>query len=210
MMKTKEKPCKGTGKAKDFQGCGVQSLYRRYGLCNSCYRNWLLNTEEGKKKIQLSLDRTRKKLAKEESRKLRERRLANVNYKVKLQDKINEIVRLIDIGLLCLARGTHAGQIHGGHIFSRGSSPQMKYNLHNIHRQSAQSNHYQNEDGLLRDGLKKEYGEDYYNFLSSMQGNPVVKYSNEEYREFYNRANKIARDLKKQGKRWLRCYTDCF
>ena len=46
----------------------------------------------------------------------------------------------------------------------------MRFNLHNIHRQSAQSNHHGNEDGLLRENLRKEYGEAYFEFLQGMRG----------------------------------------
>ena len=36
-----------------------------------------------------------------------------------------------------------ANQMHAGHVYSRGSNPMLRFNLHNIHRQSAQSNHFQ-------------------------------------------------------------------
>ena len=107
---------------------------------------------------------------------------------------------MIDNGQPCLARGHLPKQIHAGHIYSRGAYPSLRYNLHNIHRQSAQSNHFQNEDGLLRDGLKNEYGEGYYNFLSGMLGYKALKFSNEEYHQFYKKASKIALELRKAGK----------
>jgi hypothetical protein len=58
---------------------------------------------------------------------LKEKR-AMINYKVKLQNKVQEIARLIDHHLPCLARGKF-GQMHGGHIYSKGSSPNCKFNL---------------------------------------------------------------------------------
>lgn len=113
-----------------------------------------------------------------------------------LQTEVNKIVRLIDKDLLCLARN-RGGQIHAGHIYSRGSNSTIKYNLHNIHRQNAQSNHFQNDDGLLREGLQKEYGIDYFNFVSELRQTPPLKYTNKEYFEFTKKAKEIVLRLKK-------------
>ena len=112
------------------------------------------------------------------------------NWKNELQTEINKIVRLIDKDLPCLARNK-GGQIHAGHIFSRGSSPTIRYNLHNIHRQNAQSNHYQNDDGLLREGLINEYGLDYFEFISNLRQTPKLEYKDFEFQEFTLKARKI-------------------
>ena len=126
---------------------------------------------------------------------LKEKR-ENINYKVKLQSKVQEIARIIDHDLPCLARNKF-GQMHGGHIYSKGSSPNCRFNLHNIHRQSAQSNHWQNDDYLLREGLKKEYGEEYFEFILSLRNTTPAKYTNKDFEEFYKMACKIAVTLKK-------------
>lgn len=46
----KEKKCKGINKAISFQGCGklVNVAFRKYGLCSSCYAEFLTDTEVGK------------------------------------------------------------------------------------------------------------------------------------------------------------------
>jgi len=52
-MKVKEKPCKGTGKAKDFESCGTLQKFRKYGLgidCK-CYSKWLRESLEGQEMI---------------------------------------------------------------------------------------------------------------------------------------------------------------
>ena len=119
------------------------------------------------------------------------------DWRAKLQTKLQEIARLIDNGQPCLARGVHSKQVHGGHIFAKGGNSSMALNLHNIHRQSAQSNHFQNDDGLLREGLAKEYGKAYMEFVSNLRRTPQLMYSNDEYHEFYFKANNIAKDMKK-------------
>ena len=196
------KICRGQNKAFGFVGCGneVKSITRKYGLCRSCFAQWSISTPEGEKRLDSFLKSHKKSYERKAKQQDKKDKDKLTDWKFKLQEKVNLIVRLIDIGLPCLARNYHPNQIHAGHIFSRGSNSSIKFNLHNIHRQSAQSNHYQNEDGLLREGLMKEYGNVYFEFISSLRGTPDLKYSNEEYHEFYRHASKIANELKKQGR----------
>lgn len=133
----------------------------------------------------------------EEKKKIRD---AITNWKNELQDEINLIVRLIDHDLPCLAKGIYSNQVHAGHIFSRGSNPTIRYNCHNIHRQSAQSNHFQNEDGLLREGLTKEYGQNYMDFISELRRTPKLQYTNQDYHELTLKARKIVHKLKSADK----------
>ena len=203
-IQIKERSCKGVGKAVGH-GCGSMQLKRTYGLgyeCQ-CFQNWLLHTEEGKEKIERSRIQSKKKIEKETRKEATKKKKSMTDYKPLLQEKINYIVRLIDIGLPCLARGTHADQIHAGHIYSRGAHTQIRYNLHNIHRQSAGSNHYQNEDGLLRESLKNEYGESYADYVSGLRATKALHYSNDDYAIFYKKACKIALRLRNEGKMYI-------
>lgn len=131
----------------------------------------------------------------------RERQEFNRNdirwVKNKLQQTINEITRIIDTDLPCLATGTW-GQMQAGHVFSRGAHGQMRYNLHNIHRQSAYSNNKQSHDGLMQEMLAKEFGEDYLEYLKERRGDPVQKLSIAEYQAAYDRAREVRNQLKKE------------
>jgi len=198
----KYKKCKGINKANTFQGCENEVLAqsRKYGLCQSCFAKWLYSTEDGGKMLNKAINKGKnivKSIKKTNDKKKREE---VTNFSKKLQSKINQIVRFIDKDELCLAKGIFARQFHAGHIFSRGSNPTIKYNLHNIHRQSAQSNHFQNDDGLLREGLMNEYGIDYYNFVSELRRTPVFKRSNEEYKDLYRFACKLFNEISKDCK----------
>lgn len=195
----KEKPCKSIGRSKGFEGCGELTLFRKYGLCNICYKKWLLSTEEGKEVLNNAIITGKKKAEQEQKKLNRKEREKLIDYRRKLQTKVQEIVRLIDIGLPCLARGYHASQYHAGHLFSRGSNSSMALNIHNIHRQGAQSNHFQNDDGLLREGLVKEYGQEYFDFISELRRTPQLHYSNEQYKDFFKKASEIALKLKREG-----------
>jgi len=201
MIKTK--PCKGSGKAKGY-GCNndVRVQFRKYGLCPSCYGKWLYSTDEGAKQVSKLAIKSKKindKRKSEESKQLKD---TIINWRSKLQTEIQKISRLIDIGLPCLARGYHPQQMHGGHVFAKGGNKTIALNLHNIHRQGAQSNTYQNDDGLLREGLVKEYGQSYMDFISELRQCKSLEYNNLEYKVFYRLACKISLELKREGGRF--------
>ena len=148
-------------------------------------------------KQKIKREKEQRKINAEQKKKLRD----NVtNWKNKLQDEVNKIVRVIDNDLPCLAKNIYSNQFHAGHIFSRGSNQTIRYNLHNIHRQSAQSNHFQNEDGLLREGLVKEYGQSYMDFISELRRTPRLSFSNEEFHDLTIKATSVLRKLKKENK----------
>ena len=201
----KEKRCKNCNAVLPYSERNGIATYKHkfnYGLDCRCYYTVFLIGDDprAKKALASTIKKGKSNYEKEQRQKEKDIKNDIVDWKPKLQIKINEIVRLIDIGLPCLAKGTHANQIHAGHIYSRGSNQTIKFNLHNIHRQSAQSNHYQNDDGLLREGLTNEYGIKYMDFVSSLRETPQLKYLNHEYREFTKRASEIALDLKRQGR----------
>lgn len=200
-----EKKCKGQAKAHGWsKACGKKVLAntRKYGLCRSCFKLWATSTKEGDQFIKKMAIKAKVHVERKTKKEEREKKLSEVDYGSRLQERINEIVRLLDRGMCCMARRVHSENMHAGHIFSRGAESSMRYNLHNIHRQSAKSNWYSNEDGELRDGLKGEYGEAYYEFLSEMRRMPTLKYTNEDYRVFNSIANKIAREIRLEGKRY--------
>ncbi len=135
-----------------------------------------------------------KKEQKVKDKKLKE---SITDYKKKLQSKIQEIARLIDYGQVCLARQNTPKQAHGGHLFHRSGNENFAMNLHNIFLQSAQSNHFGNDDGIMRDGVVREFGEPYLEFIRGLKSTPTVKRSNEEHKEIYEVACSISNRLKK-------------
>lgn len=198
MIEPKPKKCKGTGQAKGF-GCGDVTIYRKYGLCSKCQYEWATTNDAGKVWFSKMMIKNKKEKEKDEKRKSRENKSLSLDWGKKLQTEINSIVRAIDKGLPCLARRKR-GQIHAGHVFARGGNQTIRYNLHNIHRQNAQSNHFQNDDGLLREGLINEYGQGYMDFISSLRQTPSLEFNNTEYRDLTNRARVILKALKEDGK----------
>ncbi len=121
----------------------------------------------------------------------------NTDWRKKLQLKLQEIARIIDFGHHCLATQKTSNQYHGGHIFSRGGNSNMALNLHNIHRQSAHSNHFQAHDVLMRDGIVREYGGEYMEKLTKLKSFIMPKISNLEYKSLYKTACLECNKLKK-------------
>jgi len=202
MIQPKSKPCKGTGVASGL-GCGIPTLHRIYGLGKmcGCYPDFLLKTDAGKVIMQKAMlkgkQTVKKEIVKNSKTETRKQKDKLKKWSDELQKKVNIIVRFIDKDLPCLATKRIAKQTHAGHIFARGGNQTIRFNLHNIHRQSAQSNHFQNDDGLLREGVVREYGQPYMDFISELRRTPQLNYSNEDYHEFYKKASKIALSLKK-------------
>lgn len=199
-MNQRTRKCKGVNTARDFNGCGEQKYHHRFGLCSSCFASWCLNTPEGQVYMEKQTIKAKKQATNAERNNWRKNRKPKLqeettNFKARLQTQINKIVRLIDKGLPCLARNNYPGQVHAGHVFSIGSNQTIRFNLHNIHRQGAQSNHYQNDDGLLREGLRNEYGQKYFEFISGLRQSPELNLKQNEYKELAKQAKSIVNHL---------------
>lgn len=136
-------------------------------------------------KIQKEKETTKKRIV----------RYKSTKWKSKLQEEVQKIARLIDRNLPCLATGFTSPTMHGGHVYAKGGNPQCRFDLHNIHRQSPQSNNYQSDDSKMWDGLKREYGEVYHDFVKSFKSRPIPKYSQDDYHEFYRLACTISKEL---------------
>lgn len=204
MIEVKAKPCRGNSFATGH-GCGKLSKHRKHGLClMECWPKFLTTTDQGKTILEKSIAHGRRKVTAERKESLKTQKTAlksNVtNWKNKLQTEVQKICRLIDNGLLCPVRPNQGQQIQGGHQFPKSTHPEMRFNLHGLHRQSAQSNCWQNDDGFFRDAIANEYGSDYGDFIKSLAKQPIVKLSNSEYQQIYYTARKISNRLTKEAK----------
>jgi len=206
MIELKEKPCLGTGLAKGF-GCGHKTKHRIYGLGKmcGCYSNWLLNSENGKIKMQRSIIAAKSKVQKENKKKESEdmifKKIAILSpdkYRAKhLQPIINEISRLIDHGQSCIASGNF-GKMNGGHYISVGANRTTALNLHNIHIQSFESNHHKSGDQInYRLGVIERYGNDYFEFIESLNRHKPLHLSTSDMIEIASKASKIRLELKR-------------
>lgn len=66
--------------------------------------------------------------------------LSHSDYSNILQKLINQIARGIDANYSCISSNRTTGQMHGGHLYSVGAHPEIRFNLLNIWKQSAMDN----------------------------------------------------------------------
>lgn len=173
MIKKKLKKCRGSGKAKGC-GCGEMKFIHKYGLCTTCFCEWLYNTPEGKETLQKTTIRAKKKVEKESKPKrkyIKWQEKPTNEMMIYVQEQIvNPYIRLRDYENFkrCIASG---GVIeHAGHCFSVGSTPGLRFNIMNIHGQAHYSNTHKHGDFVnYRIGLINRHGEGYFNELSRLK-----------------------------------------
>jgi len=198
--------CKGTTKAKGC-GCGNNGVIVRFGLCPSCWSQWLLNTEEGKKVLEKGRIKGKKEVEKKnraQIQKMKEQIETKPELERRLQPIINAIIRELDKDKGCVSCDHGWGesftrQKHAGHRLSVGSSPHLRFNLDNIYAQCSICNNW--KGGNERDydqGLEERYGIDTLNKVKSLRAEfRDVSWTKEQLREIIPEAKKILRELKK-------------
>jgi len=174
-------------KLKKCKSCGSEFLPRYNTTQQVCSQSCA---------IKLGREKQAAKAKKEHSQQKKKFKQGDLRWtKFKLQQTVNAIVRAIDKDLPCLATGKHSGQMQAGHVFSRGAHPQMRFNLHNIHRQTAYSNNQQSHDALMQERLAEEYGVDYLDHLKQLRGSQPPKLTAYDYYEAHLRGLKVLKGL---------------
>jgi hypothetical protein len=121
-------------------------------------------------------------------------------WKGLLQIVINQIVRLIDNNVGCIATGAKTGKFNAGHYVSRGSNDTIRFNLHNIFLQSEHSNSYNSGDTIrFQEGLKKIYGLDYFEYVESLRNTKPLHLTIETIKEKIIIAKLIRKELIELG-----------
>lgn len=136
MISPKEKPCKGMGKAKGFEGCGKMVLKRTYGLGNCCYPKWLLNTPEGKEKLQVATIKASKPRKDLEEAIETDKKTKGIQAALQLTKQVvHGYIRERDKGKSCISCGAQwNAEFQAGHCYpTRYRS--IRFNLFNINGQ---------------------------------------------------------------------------
>lgn len=197
----KEKKCSGQNKAQGFQGCGKLTQFRKYGLCSSCYPKWLYSTDVGKLEIEKATLKAKRQTEVKRKKDLTKRKedLKYVkDFKIDLQKEINTIVRLIDKGCVCICTQKIHNATDSGHFYSRGSTPELAYNLNNIYLQSVYSNQHLSGDPInFLIGLETMYGKEHKDYVYNLKGKyPPFKPTKEEIKEYIKISRQIIKELK--------------
>jgi len=169
-MDLKAKKCKGIGKAKGFDSCSKMALKRTYGLCSSCYKNWLLNTDEGRKKLNSSIlvakKKVKTKIKKEANKEKREWREANKSIQRLIQDArkpFHKFIRERDKNKPCISCGNHYADIFdAGHYFKAELYSGLIFDERNVNKQCRGCNSFlHGNESKYRIGLMNRYGEEF-------------------------------------------------
>jgi len=176
MIKTKPKPCKGTGTAKGY-GCGQVVDHRIYGLCTQfkCYYKWLLESDAGKEKreratlkvVSKAMER-RDQLADAE-REMKERK--SINYLLEnVKNICHEYIRLRDKGKPCISCGAlwHS-TFQAGHFYKAELYSSLKFDEFNIRLQCPRCNLYkEGNESQYRVSLLDKFGPEYLKRLDDL------------------------------------------
>ena len=170
------KKCKGNGVTKGY-GCGLLvpvSLYNKsnriYGLGVSCgcYSNWLLNSEQGKIKLQKSILKASKPRKEFETAKTVVKGQNTVKrLLVNLMMQLHAYVRERDKGKPCISCYSQWNDsFQAGHFYKAELYSNLKFEETNTHGQCPGCNIFNdgNESGY-RVGLINRYGKDFVDAL---------------------------------------------
>ena len=203
-----DKKCKGTGKAIGY-GCGEIVSVQLYGKANrvyglgkscGCYTEWLLNSEEGKKKIYnatLKVTASRRSLEKaiKENDSSKGIQIAIKNTK----DLVHEAVRLRDKGKPCISCGCQwRTNFEAGHCFpTRFNS--IRFNWFNINGQCFRCNNFlrgNQEEYILN--LPERIGKDNFKELirlADLDPKTTKKWTREELKTIREEAKIIIKEF---------------
>jgi hypothetical protein len=203
------KKCKGTGKALGY-GCGEMVPVSRYGKTNrvyglgkscGCYMDWLLNSEEGKKKIeQASLKVTEPRRSLEKAIEDKKSRGGIQREITKTKELVHKAIRLRDEGKRCITCGCEwRSDFDAGHCFPTKFNS-IRFHFDNIHGQCIGCNRF--KDGRHSEyiiQLPKRIGEEAFKNLkelAELDRKFVKKWTREELSEIRKEAKEIIKQFK--------------
>ena len=140
----KEKKCIGINKAISFQGCGklVNVAFRKYGLCSSCYAEFLTETEVGKLILSKALNKAQKpRIELEKAHKEHKEKKGIAGALLITKTVVHAYVRKRDQGKACISCNCQWNdKFQAGHYYPGGSFETLKFHLDNINGQCEQCN----------------------------------------------------------------------
>ncbi len=191
----KPKKCKGIGLAIGY-GCGKETKYRVYGLGKMCcYPDWLLNSENGRVKLEkatLKVSKPRTSLEMVKKEKIEKSSLSSLLNSVK--SVCHKYIRLRDNGLPCISCGNPFNPSHqAGHFYKSELFSSIRFNEYNINGQCVKCNiRKQGNESEYRVNLPNRIGKENFdelNYLASLDKKVNHKWDREvliSIRNYYN------------------------
>ena len=140
------------------------------------------------------------KLEKAELKAMKDSLLTHGQWLNALQKCINHIARLIDTDFPCISSNRTSGKWNGGHYYTVGAHPNIRFHLFNIYKQSFSDNHFKSANITeYTFNLYKIFGKDFVNneIFTLDQKYPVTKLSIPEVKDKIAICRKIISRQKK-------------
>lgn len=200
-----EKKCKGMGQAHGF-GCGKLTLAktRKYGLCPSCYPDWLLNSDAGKVKMHKAINQVQKpRLEFEKALKEKNDRKGITTLIQSVVTVFHQYVRERDKHKPCIACNTPWKEdFQASHYYKAELYSTLKFHEDNVHSGCMECN-LRKEGNLskyavnlpLRIGTEKF---EILNELAALEKKTRFKWCREELREIRDKYKVKLKELKNQ------------
>lgn len=152
MIEKKAKKCKGIGKAYGFESCGKETLYRKYGLCDPCRRDWLMNDERGKIELEkATIQATKPRKEFQKFKKERKDRTSLTTLLESVKNVCHKYIRLRDENKPCIScNAPYHSEHQAGHFYKAELFSSIKFHELNINGQCVQCN-------IRRAGNESEY-----------------------------------------------------
>ena len=202
----KEKPCKGQNKAHGADACGKMTdvRLRKYGLCPSCYWNWMQVNESGKVHYQKQfLKQVESKIKKTKTKKKKEEYESLKSIQRLIQDArrpFQKFIRIRDANDGCISCGDTKAKIwHAGHYFKAEIYSGLIFHETNVNKQCEKCNTYGggNESGY-RMGLVEKYSLESVRSLESIANqNRIYKFTREELIDIKKKYQKKIKEMLK-------------
>ena len=183
------KTCKGNYRVDKFEGCGNTSFKFKYGLCPSCFYEWMTTTENGKiyhaKTFQKEVKTTIKKKQKAKDKKTIEANKTLTQLINEAKVPFQKWIRQRDESKPCISCNSHSDLVDGGHFYKAEVYRGLIFAENNCHKQCRKCNRYLGgNENKYRLGLIERYGIDFVKALDIIaDDNRTYDYTREEIKE---------------------------
>ena len=165
----KEKPCKGSGKARG-SGCSTVTDVRqiKFGLCWGCFKEWLNTTENGKDHVTKVTIQSSKKVKLEAKRKLSKEKREFIESNKSIQRLILDArkpfqkwIRFRDANKSCISCDSIDSELwDAGHFYKAEIYSGLIFDERNVNKQCRKCNTYLGgNENNYRLGILKRFSE---------------------------------------------------
>lgn len=208
-METKLKLCKSIGKANGFKSCGMPTFKRTFGMCPSCFYDFLKTDERGKiiyaKSFLPQVSKKTEQRKKESDKAAKEKLKTLSQYESEAKKSFQRFIRLRDAKLGCISCDNPKTDLYdGGHFKKAEIYSGLIFDERNCFKQCRKCNRFlSGNEGEYRINLVSLYGNDWVvNLENDANLTRSRKYTKDELIEIKTTYNAKIREIE-SGKQAL-------